>query len=59
MYWGAEHSFGHYLDISSAVLGMTLFPVNHRDDLNAGLIHAGDTMTTNLKTRDFSAVSEF
>jgi hypothetical protein len=59
MYWGAEHSFGHYLDISRAVLGMTLFPVNHRDDLNAGLIHAGYTMATNLKTRDFSGFQNF
>jgi hypothetical protein len=27
MRWGQEHSFGHYLDLSSAVLGLTLFPV--------------------------------
>jgi len=26
MHWGAEHSAGHYLDLSSAVLGLTLFP---------------------------------
>jgi hypothetical protein len=26
MGWGAEHSPGHYLDLGSAVLGLTLFP---------------------------------
>jgi hypothetical protein len=26
MGWGAEHSPGHYLDLSSAALGVTLFP---------------------------------
>jgi succinate dehydrogenase/fumarate reductase cytochrome b subunit len=26
MRWGAEHSPGHYLDLSSAALGLTLFP---------------------------------
>jgi succinate dehydrogenase/fumarate reductase cytochrome b subunit len=26
MGWGAESSPGHYLDLSSAVLGLTLFP---------------------------------
>src|SRR5262250_1472636 len=25
MHWGDEHSIGHYLDLSSAVLGVTLF----------------------------------
>jgi len=25
--WGLEHSAGHYLDLSSAVVGLTLFPV--------------------------------
>lgn len=29
MGWGAEHSAGHYLDLSSAVLGLTLFPAGH------------------------------
>ena len=29
MHWGAEHSVGHYLDISSAVLGLTLFPTGY------------------------------
>jgi len=29
MYWGAEHSVGHYLDLSTAVLGVTLFPVGY------------------------------
>jgi hypothetical protein len=27
MHWGLEHSVGHYLDLWSAVLGLTLFPV--------------------------------
>jgi uncharacterized membrane protein len=26
MQWGLEHSVGHYLDLSSAVIGVTLFP---------------------------------
>ena len=26
MHWGLEHSAGHYLDLSSAVLGLSLFP---------------------------------
>ena len=26
MYWGQRHSVGHYFDLSSAVLGLTLFP---------------------------------
>lgn len=26
MGWGNPHSFGHYLDLTSAVLGLTLFP---------------------------------
>jgi hypothetical protein len=26
MRWGQEHSTGHYIDLSSAVLGVTLFP---------------------------------
>jgi len=29
MRWGAEHSAGHYLDLWSAVLGATLFPVGY------------------------------
>lgn len=29
MGWGAEHSVGHYLDLSSAVLGFTLFPAGY------------------------------
>lgn len=29
MYWGREHSVGHYLDLSSAILGITLFPVGY------------------------------
>jgi succinate dehydrogenase/fumarate reductase cytochrome b subunit len=29
MHWGLEHSTGHYLDLSSAVVGLTLFPVGY------------------------------
>ena len=29
MGWGLEHSLGHYLDVSSAVLGLTLFPIGY------------------------------
>ena len=29
MHWGLENSVGHYLDLSTAVLGFTLFPVGY------------------------------
>jgi hypothetical protein len=29
MQWGDEASLGHYLDLSSALLGLTLFPVGY------------------------------
>ena len=29
MQWGMEHSAGHYLDLASAVLGLTLFPLGY------------------------------
>lgn len=29
MHWGIAHSGGHYLDLWSAVLGLTLFPVGY------------------------------
>jgi len=29
MHWGQEHSVGHYLDLGSAVLGLTLCPVGY------------------------------
>ena len=29
MNWGREQSVGHYIDLSSAVLGLTLFPVGY------------------------------
>lgn len=29
MRWGEEHSAGHYLDLASAVLGLTLFPLGY------------------------------
>jgi hypothetical protein len=29
MHWGDEHSVGHYLDLASAALGLTSFPVGY------------------------------
>jgi hypothetical protein len=29
MQWGSEHSVGHYLDLWSAVLGLTLFAIGY------------------------------
>jgi hypothetical protein len=29
MHWGLEQSVGHYLDLWSAVLGITLFPIGY------------------------------
>jgi succinate dehydrogenase/fumarate reductase cytochrome b subunit len=29
MQWGLEHSAGHYLDLASVVLGLTLFPLGY------------------------------
>ena len=29
MHWGLEYSVGHYLDLTSAVLGLTLFPTGY------------------------------
>lgn len=29
MHWGMEHSAGHYLDFTNAVLGLTLFPLGY------------------------------
>jgi hypothetical protein len=29
MQWGEERSIGHYLDLGSAVLGLTLFPLGY------------------------------
>jgi hypothetical protein len=29
MGWGLEHSAGHYLDLGSAVLGLTSFPLGY------------------------------
>jgi hypothetical protein len=29
MHWGSEHSVGHYLDLWSAVLGLTMFPIGY------------------------------
>jgi succinate dehydrogenase/fumarate reductase cytochrome b subunit len=29
MHWGDEQSVGHYLDLGTAVLGLTLFPIGY------------------------------
>jgi succinate dehydrogenase/fumarate reductase cytochrome b subunit len=29
MRWGDEHSIGHYVDLVSVVLGLTLFPIGY------------------------------
>ena len=29
MHWGLKHSAGHYLDLSSAILGLALFPTGY------------------------------
>ena len=29
MHWGEEYSLGHYLDLTSALLGITLFPMGY------------------------------
>ena len=29
MHWGMEHSVGHYVDLWSAVVGLTLFPIGY------------------------------
>lgn len=29
MQWGMEHSVGHYIDVSSAILGLALFPLGY------------------------------
>jgi predicted Na+-dependent transporter len=29
MNWGLEHSAGHYVDLCSAILGVTLFPIGY------------------------------
>ena len=29
MHWGSSYSMGHYLDLWSAVLGLTLFPLGY------------------------------
>jgi hypothetical protein len=39
MGWGLESSVGHYLDLSSAVLGLALFPLGY-------LMHAIATRRT-------------
>lgn len=29
MGWGSEHSAGHYMDLTAAVIGLTLFPLGY------------------------------
>ena len=38
MHWGLEHSAGHYLDLGSAVLGLTLFPIGYLLRLQSGTL---------------------
>ena len=33
MHWGDEHSIGHYLDMASAGVGLTLFPLGYLLDV--------------------------
>jgi hypothetical protein len=35
MHWGEAHSAGHYLDLSSAVLAVTLLPIGYLLDVQA------------------------
>lgn len=35
MHWGDRHSVGHYLDLGSAVFGLTLFPAGYLLDVLA------------------------
>jgi hypothetical protein len=32
MHWGLPHSVGHYVDLGSAILGLTLFPIGYLSD---------------------------
>jgi hypothetical protein len=43
MGWGSQSSIGHYLDLSCAILGVTLFPIGY-------LIHAVDTCVEKKKS---------
>lgn len=43
MGWGSQDSIGHYLDLSCAILGVTLFPLGY-------LIHAVDTCVEEKKS---------
>jgi hypothetical protein len=45
MHWGQEHSAGHCLDLSGAVLGLILFPAGY-------LLHALGMQNANVR-RDF------
>src|SRR5258708_39098793 len=42
MRWGDEHSVGHYLDLSCAVLGITLLPIGY-------LLHRRERLSLNSK----------
>ena len=39
MHWGLKHSVGHYLNLWSCVLGLTLFPVGYLFDALAARNH--------------------
>ena len=49
MRWGSEHSIGHYLDLWSAVLGLTLFPIGYLlVRILHSLLHTGLARRTNI-----------
>jgi hypothetical protein len=51
MRWGEAHSPGHYLDLASAVLGVTLFPVGYFIQALRALGSARQTAATRRRIR--------
>jgi hypothetical protein len=49
MQWGQEDSIGHYVDLSSVVLGCTLFPVGYLVCTLRGRPSPPPTRTTELQ----------
>jgi hypothetical protein len=45
MHWGDEQSIGHYIDLSSAVLGVTLFSVGYLFEALRGREASGGAQT--------------
>jgi hypothetical protein len=63
MRWGLEHSIGHYLDLSGAVLGLTLFPhwistsgARKATRLETALVFRPPVCSDNLKSAGHGAV---